>query len=247
MKKLRAKDQKVLQVRKIFKAGLFFLWLLLFLSGIVASLLYLHTHGLKESIELLKHLVLRREELVALVIFGLYLLRAVIFIPISLLGTLTGIAFGSTPLLAVIFACVSATVSGIVSFAIARGLGRSWVAKHETARLKKFDEKVKARGFFTIFILRILVFIPFDLISLASGFSAIRFRDYAIATFFGMIPETALQVLVGNSVFRIFHKSFWHPWFFLVIAAIGLLLYFVARFLRNHDHFKGLWEKNDKQ
>lgn len=218
------------QYRRIFKAVLFGIWVLFFVGGMLVTAYFFQKHGLDGGIQILESALHTYTDSIVWGVLALYLLRSVIFIPISALGALLGIVLEGQLLLAVFLATLGAILSGFLSFGIARLLGRKWVATHESARFQRFDEAVSKRGFITIFILRILLFIPFDLISLFSGFSGMRFRDYAWATVLGVIPEVAVQVLLGNSIT--------HPKNLFILGGVFLIVLALGYYLKTHPHFR---------
>ena len=52
-------------------------------------------------------------------------------------------------------------------------------------------------GFIIVLLGRMIVLIPFDVISYAAGLTRIKFKDYMIATFIGTIPRVIFYVFVG--------------------------------------------------
>ncbi|MGC9963974.1 MAG: VTT domain-containing protein [Syntrophobacteraceae bacterium] len=84
------------------------------------------------------------------------------------------------------FACVwpGALAAAAISFAIARSLGRDFVASLIGDRLKKYDDSIGRNGFKTVLFLR-LMFVPFAPMNFGMGLTKVRFRDYFFATALG--------------------------------------------------------------
>jgi uncharacterized membrane protein YdjX (TVP38/TMEM64 family) len=94
-----------------------------------------------------------------------------------------------------------ASVAGAsLAFLIARYLARDWV----TRRLKKYpqaaaiDRAIEKNGFKVVILLRLQPVIPFNMLNYALGLTSIRWRDYALASWIGMLPATILYVYLGS-------------------------------------------------
>jgi uncharacterized membrane protein YdjX (TVP38/TMEM64 family) len=94
-----------------------------------------------------------------------------------------------------------ASVAGAsLAFFIARYLARDWV----TRRLKKYpqaaaiDRAIEKNGFKVVILLRLQPVIPFNMLNYALGLTSIRWRDYALASWIGMLPATILYVYLGS-------------------------------------------------
>lgn len=59
---------------------------------------------------------------------------------------------------------------------------------------------MEERGFWYVFILRLIPIVSFDLLSYAGGIAKVRFRAFLFATFFGMIPGTFAYSFLGASL-----------------------------------------------
>lgn len=90
-----------------------------------------------------------------------------------------------------------ALLGGVISFWISRWLGRDFVAGSE--RMQRLDRYVDQHGTITIFILRLLPLVSFDVISYAAGLSSISFWRFFVATALGMLPGTLAFVYLGGA------------------------------------------------
>lgn len=90
-----------------------------------------------------------------------------------------------------------ALLGGVISFWISRWLGRDFVAS--SARMQRIDRYVDEHGTITIFVLRLLPLVSFDVISYAAGLSSISFKKFLAATALGMLPGTAAFVYLGGA------------------------------------------------
>lgn len=94
-----------------------------------------------------------------------------------------------------------ASVAGAsAAFLIARYLARDWVAR----RLKKYpqaaamDRAIAKNGFKVVVLLRLQPVIPFNMLNYALGLTDIGLREYAFASWIGMLPATILYVYLGS-------------------------------------------------
>jgi uncharacterized membrane protein YdjX (TVP38/TMEM64 family) len=212
---------------------LLIVWGVLMVVAFVEMIVFFEHHTFRETIHILRQGVPGSPLQLFCIIQLLYVLRTFLFLPLGPLGALITLALGDQKALFAFFAVGTGIfVSALLAFGLARALGRKWIEEHETKRLQKFDLKVRERGFFTIIVLRVLIFLPFDVLNWASGFSSIRFKDYFWATLLSVWPEAAFQVLAGGAIFDP-RNVFILPFF--VLAFIGLVYFF-----KTHPHFAEL-------
>src|ERR1700747_481370 len=90
----------------------------------------------------------------------------------------------------------ASVVGSVLAFLIARYLARAWV----TRRLKKYpqaaaiDRAIEKNGFKVVILLRVQPGSPLHMRNYALGLTSIRWRDYALASWIGMLPATILYV-----------------------------------------------------
>ncbi|MDP9485738.1 MAG: TVP38/TMEM64 family protein [Actinomycetota bacterium] len=92
---------------------------------------------------------------------------------------------------------LGALLGGVISFWISRWLGRDFVAG--TERMQRLDRYVDQHGTITIFVLRLLPLVSFDVISYAAGLSSIPFWKFFLASALGMVPGTLAFVYLGGA------------------------------------------------
>jgi uncharacterized membrane protein YdjX (TVP38/TMEM64 family) len=92
---------------------------------------------------------------------------------------------------------LGALLGGVLCFAIARSLGREYVAR--STRLQGLDRRVEEHGAVIVFVLRLIPVISFDIISYAAGLTAITFGRFFAATALGMAPGTFVFVYAGGA------------------------------------------------
>lgn len=149
-----------------------------------------------------------------------YTLRPLILFPASLLTLTSGLAFG--PLFGTVYTVIGATGCAVAEFFFARTFGRGAVAKLVKGRLAKIDEGIEKHGFVTVLWVRLIPNVAYDIQNYSLGLTRVRFRDYFLATFFGIIPGTFAYVYLGYSLTDL--RQFWKVLAALlfVLALIGL-------------------------
>lgn len=127
----------------------------------------------------------------------LYTVRPLILFPASILTLAGGLAFGA--IWGTVLTVLGATAGAVVSFIVARYLGKSFVKKEWTGRMKKAQDLMEQKGLIYVLFLRFIPLFPFDLISYLAGISKVKLRDFFIGTFFGIIPGTFAYSFLGSS------------------------------------------------
>ncbi len=213
-------------------------WLALAFWGLmmIAGMYALRAHHLS-----LRHIPLLIRQMVThfgvygpLVLMGLYLFRTVIIIiPSSMLNILAASIYG--PWNGFLINLIGENVTAMIVFWVARLLGRADVIQAQSAWLKKMDGVINEHGFYSIFSLRVF-FVPFDLVNVVGGVSAVRFRSFALATFFGLLPSI-FALTFGPEVFQLKRSS-------LPIAVLIVVIYALLFSVRRHPSIlKFLGEK----
>ncbi|PJC48857.1 MAG: hypothetical protein CO035_01255, partial [Candidatus Omnitrophica bacterium CG_4_9_14_0_2_um_filter_42_8] len=78
----------------------------------------------------------------------------------------------------------------------------------------------------TILFFRIVPLVPYEVLNYACGLSKIKFRDYFLATFLGIIPGVIVSAFFGGSLGEIKSmRDIFSPKF---LVAIGLMIFIMA-------------------
>ena len=146
----------------------------------------------------------------------IYAVRPLILFPATLLTVASGLIFG--PWLGTLFTVIGENASANFAFTLARWFGRKTVEKYETGKLRHWDEKLQQNGIVAVMTMRLLM-LPFDAVNFGCGVTAIRQRDYAIGTFFGILPSLIGFVLLGGiAAAGVNHR----------VLVLGLSVFFMA-------------------
>jgi len=144
----------------------------------------------------------------------LYAVLTVLLFPGAVVTAVGGALFG-TPL-GTALAVVGATLGAAASFLIGRRLGRKQVERMTGRRLVQVDAWLERRGFVAVLYLRLIPAVPFNLLNYAAGVSAVRRRDYLLATVIGIVPGTFAYAALGGSISDPTSPAF--------LAAVGLIV-----------------------
>jgi uncharacterized membrane protein YdjX (TVP38/TMEM64 family) len=133
---------------------------------------------------------------------ALFVPASVLMIPGALIGILCGFAFELVPavLSVIVFSNLGAQAAFLVGRALLRGRLQPWVARD--ARRSAVERAVSEQGFRLVLLLRFSPLLPFNALNYALSVSRISFRDYALATFLGMLPGTVLYCSLANALGR---------------------------------------------
>jgi len=178
--------------QKIFKALLFVAWLILIALAIWGYFAL--------NIPLKEYPAMIRSYLGMFGIWGpilyilVYTIRPVIFFPATLLTAASGLLFG--PWLGIAYTIIGENLSANVAFIIGRYFGQDLLERHRSGRFHSLISKMEKEGFMTVLLMRLLYF-PFDFTNYLSGTTRIKWSQYAVATFIGILPGLTTFVLFG--------------------------------------------------
>jgi phospholipase D1/2 len=113
-------------------------------------------------------------------------------VPVLLLITATGIAFG--PLLGPVYAMAGCLASASTGFAIGRWVGWRRLEHVGGERLERLTRTLRRHGTLAVYFIRKIP-APFTLVNIVVGASSVRYRDFLIGTTLGM--AAAVVALAG--------------------------------------------------
>lgn len=158
---------------------------------------------------------------------GAYAMVTLAPLPKNALSAAAGLLFGLVT--GVLVVLVAATIGAAAAFWLGRVLGRDSVARFLGPRVRRVDGLVRRRGFLSILALRLVPVVPFTLLNYGAGLSAVRFRDYLLATVVGIVPGTVAYVALGA------YGASPRSWqFATAVAVLGLLTVGGALAARRH-------------
>lgn len=138
----------------------------------------------------------------ALGFVGLYVAATALSIPGATVLTLAGGAlFGLAT--GTLLVAVAATVGATLAMLVARYLLRDFVTARFGERIRALDAGIERDGAFYLFTLRLVPVVPFFLINLAAGLTALPVRTYVWVSGLGMLPGTVVYVNAGTQLGRV--------------------------------------------
>jgi uncharacterized membrane protein YdjX (TVP38/TMEM64 family) len=168
------------------------------IAVIVAALLLFNRQFIRISPEEIRNWILSFGWLAPIFFIVLYTLRPIILFPASIVSLAGGLAFGAA--FGTIYTIIGATGGAVLSFIIARKLGKNLAKKEWTGKASKIQEQLEERGFYYILVLRFIPIFNFDMISYLAGISKVRFKAFFLGTLFGIIPGTFAYSFLGASI-----------------------------------------------
>jgi len=136
----------------------------------------------------------------------LYLLAVAVSIPGATLLTLTGgFLFGTA--LGSVYVTISATLGATLIFLATRYALADWVQRKAGPFVQKMEKGFQQDAFYYLLVLRLVPIFPFWLVNIVPGLLNVRFKQYLIATFLGIIPGTVVYVSLGNGLGAIFDQA----------------------------------------
>jgi uncharacterized membrane protein YdjX (TVP38/TMEM64 family) len=144
--------------------------------------------------------------------------------PIAILSLTAGLAFGKV--WGAVYLMIGAMLGTSATFCISRFFARSLVENMLKGKGERLDDQLSKKGFITVLFFRIVPLVPYEVLNYACGLSKMRFRDYFLATFLGLIPGVIISAFFGGSLGEIknVHDIF-SPKF---LVALGLMLGIIA-------------------
>lgn len=156
---------------------------------------------------------------------GLYLVGTVLLVPGVVLSFVGAALFG--PYEGTLYTWIGATIGATLCFLLAKALGREFVESLLGGRLAALDQRLRDHGFVGMLIIRLVPLFPFNGVNFGSGLTAIRFRDYVLATAIGILPATFIyQFLFARVQEKIAGEGVtWSDWLDpILFLALGLFL-----------------------
>jgi uncharacterized membrane protein YdjX (TVP38/TMEM64 family) len=109
-------------------------------------------------------------------------------------GAMFGLGLGS------VLSWLGAFIGAMGAYALARLLGRDALYGLIGKWGERLDLLGERSGFSTIFRLRVVAVVPFNLVSFAAGLASVPFPSYAAATALGIIPGTIVYTYFADSL-----------------------------------------------
>jgi uncharacterized membrane protein YdjX (TVP38/TMEM64 family) len=119
-------------------------------------------------------------------------------IPSVPLDVAAGAFFG--PFLGTIYSAIGALGGAVVSFLIARYLGRGFIERFVSGHINFCTTCSDVLLRKVVFIARLLPIFSFDIVSYGAGLTKMSLKAFAVATFLGMLPLTFVYNYFGSAL-----------------------------------------------
>lgn len=154
---------------------------------------------LREHDQALRAFVEARPVLTALAFVAVYAAAVAVSLPGAVFLTIAGgFLFGLW--LGTALVVVSATVGAIVIFLIAKTSLGEGLRERAGPWLKRMQAGFNENAVSYLLFLRLIPAFPFWIVNIVPALLNMKLRDYALATFFGIIPGSFVYVSVGNGL-----------------------------------------------
>jgi uncharacterized membrane protein YdjX (TVP38/TMEM64 family)/glutaredoxin len=158
----------------------------------------------------------------------------IILLPSLPLDAMAGARFGA--FLGSIYSIIGDESGALISFFLARSLGREAVTRLFRKDIAFCDECAERQLVYVVFFARLLPMISFGLISYGAGLTRISTRAFALATLLGMIPLTFLVTYLGGH-FKFFNGTS------LILGAILVASFFLVPIWIRRKNPWGLYDR----
>ncbi|MBQ8667718.1 MAG: TVP38/TMEM64 family protein [Lachnospiraceae bacterium] len=136
-----------------------------------------------------------------------------------------------------IISWTGAMLGAAICFGLARLFGRDFVVKLTgKAALQSVDQFFVSYGARSIFIARLLPFVPFDPISYAAGLTGMSFWSFFLATGLGQLPATIVYSYAGSTMLSGNIKLFLYG--LCALLAVGSLSMILRNIYQNKKESK---------
>lgn len=174
---------------------------ILFVIIIVGCILYFAIHLDQLSVETILSYTPENPVFAAIVLFMMYALKSVsVVFPLMILQIAASRLF-STPI-AIVVNIIGAAITLSTPYIIARFSGEELVdqLKEKHPKLKSFIEEQHTNTFLMTLLVRMIGFLPGDVISMYFGATKTPYLSYLIASLLGLLPGVIMITLAGTSI-----------------------------------------------
>ena len=208
-------------------------------SGLLAEL---SLEGLKARQGMLQTWTAANPWLAAGGFFAVYVLVTGVSLPGATIMTLAaGALFGLVE--GTILVSFASSIGATLAFLASRFVLRDGLRRKYGERLRTFDKGIARDGAYYLFTLRLVPVVPFFLVNLLAGLTALKTRLFYLVSQVGMLPGTIVYVYAGTQLARIeTSNDVLSPGLIGAFALLGLLpliMRFVTRSLAARRVYQG--------
>ena len=173
---------------------------------------------------------------------ALYAVGTMLAVPGTILTIIGGVVFG--PIFGTLLIVIGATLGASGAFLIARFLARDFITQMFGGAdwFRRLDNGIARYGLFFVLFVRLIPVLPFNGINFASGLTKVRFRDFFIGTFFGIIPASFIFANAASQAAGAAAGERIGTGFYVSLALLGVLALIPViykKFMDSHEEGKG--------
>ncbi len=171
---------------------------ILFVVFIAAMLLAVAVLPIREWLSVAIVWIESHRSLAWILYIAAYITATVLVIPGTIPTLAAGFVFGLP--VGVMLVMAGSVAGAAAAFLVGRFLARDWVEQRvrKLPRFNALDKATRHEGFLIVLLARLSPLFPFNLLNYAFALTAVRFRDYVLASWIGMAPATVLYVYFGS-------------------------------------------------
>ncbi len=135
-----------------------------------------------------------------LALLALFVVLAPVGLPMTPLIIASGVVFG--PLLGALYNIVGCIAGAVVSYWLARLMGRDFIRRIAGKRLKRIEKLMRRRGFWSLVGVRFLP-VPFPVVNFGAALAGVPFPTFLLATAFGLTPSLLVYTNFASTLFEV--------------------------------------------
>ncbi len=179
------------------------------------------------------------------VVVGVYSLGGVIMAPVTVLIVATAFIF--SPSLAAAYSMAGCLASAAVTYGMGLILGRRFVRKLAGERINELSRRLARSGVLTMALIRNLPIAPYSVVNMVAGASHIRFWDYLLGTFLGMLPGVIALTVFSGSIVNAFRNPTWWSVAVPLVVIAGFVLFLRLLRKRSSEREKAKTDVNSEE
>ena len=166
----------------------------------------------------------------------LYILATVFFLPGVPLTLLAGILFG--PFWGTVYVSIASTIGALLSFVIARYLGRELIVKKfkNNNLFMKLDNGVKSNGWKMVVITRLVPIFPYNAQNYVYGLTDIPLTTYGFFSWLCMLPGTFAYVALAGAIIAGQNDLLKTFTYIAIAIALLILLSIISKYIMTHHN-----------
>lgn len=141
----------------------------------------------------------------------------------AILSVAGGFLFNIIP--GVLYIIIAATIGAFLSFLFFRYISNNFEQLKHSESYKKFNNNFAKHGPLYILLLRLIPIVPFFLVNILSAVTSISLNNFAVTTFFGIIPGSFMYAFAGKEINKI--NSLNDIFSFKILISVTALTLFV--------------------